>query len=101
MKELKSCPFCGHKKIHLCEPHEGQTIYTAECKKCGASTDIFYTRTEAIEAWNTRTEKTCKWVVVDAEYYKTDCGRSFCFNSGGPEDNEYDYCPGCGRRIER
>jgi len=42
----------------------------------------------------------CEWRWDDAdEYWKTDCGRAFCLIDGTPKDNDYTYCPGCGRLI--
>lgn len=29
------------------------------------------------------------------------CGLEFCFEDGGPKDNECYYCPKCGRYIEK
>lgn len=47
--------------------------------------------------------KTCKWTCeddgYDVEYYQSACGRAFCFMDGGPTENDYVYCPGCGGRI--
>lgn len=45
-------------------------------------------------------EDSCKWVCVSEEYYETDCDNAQYFSEGGFKDNEYLYCPYCGRSIE-
>ena len=42
----------------------------------------------------------CVWL-YDASHYKydTDCESSFQFSSDGVEENEFKYCPFCGRVI--
>lgn len=46
------------------------------------------------------TEERCGWSLCDLDgYWETDCNRSFSFNDGGPAENDYHYCPGCGRAI--
>ena len=47
-------------------------------------------------------EKTCQWKYVwdgDYDYYSTSCGRGFVMDEGSPEENDYNYCPGCGGKI--
>lgn len=67
MEELKPCPFCGGKAEYYCEEHDWSDwgyISTAkyydayvECEKCGARTELFDTKQEAIDAWNKRIDK--------------------------------------------
>lgn len=46
----------------------------------------------------------CEWhfeEVIDGEgYYETECGHSFFFADGDITDNEFEYCPYCGRTID-
>jgi hypothetical protein len=35
----------------------------------------------------------------DDEVYETECGNSLVFFDGGPRENEYKYCPFCGKVI--
>lgn len=43
----------------------------------------------------------CTWAGYDeSDQWETDCGRTFSLIDGGPAENRYTYCPGCGRRIE-
>jgi Lar family restriction alleviation protein len=48
-KKLLDCPFCGGEARFSTE--DGNWI---NCKSCGAETDYFEQREEAIKAWNTR-----------------------------------------------
>lgn len=48
-KKLLPCPFCGGEARFSTEA--GNWI---NCKSCGAETDYFEQREEAINAWNTR-----------------------------------------------
>lgn len=48
-KKLLPCPFCGGEARFSTE--DGNWI---NCKSCGAETDYFEQREEAIKAWNTR-----------------------------------------------
>ena len=34
-----------------------------------------------------------------APFWDTACGNVYVLNEGGPKDNEYNFCPGCGRHI--
>ena len=63
-EKLKPCPFCGGKAEYHCEEHDWSDCgylstakyYDAyvECENCGARTEIFDTKEEAISAWNKR-----------------------------------------------
>ena len=69
MKELKSCPSCGGKKLiitNCIELEECNNFEECECNPCytvccdfnqggcGASGGYYQTESEAIEAWNRR-----------------------------------------------
>jgi len=49
MENLKPCPFCGSKKIHIYG-----MLHIVECKECRASISAKFTTGEAIKAWNRR-----------------------------------------------
>lgn len=55
-EELKPCPFCS-SEAEITKWHEG---YFVECKeqRCGGTIGAYKTEEEAIEAWNTRAERT-------------------------------------------
>lgn len=48
---------------------------------------------------------TCKWTIEKDEYdeymyHNTECSHEICFESEGPKENNYKYCPFCGLTIE-
>lgn len=50
MEELKPCPFCGGKNIHIWKI----SVPFVSCDDCLASTSCVPTEKEAIERWNRR-----------------------------------------------
>lgn len=66
MNELKQCPFCGgdaekryikRKKLFVSMrfPYNTHYVYV-KCKVCGATSRVYVTIENAIEAWNRRAE---------------------------------------------
>ena len=52
-------------------------------KHCGVSDDV------------------CEWKYNDSEYYfESSCDHLHIFMSDGPKENEYDFCPYCGKKIK-
>jgi len=50
---------------------------------------------------NAKSWEECKWKYDEHDdKYDTSCGRAFCFMVDTPKENEYYYCPGCGKRIK-
>lgn len=115
MTELKPCPFCGGE-AEIIEADYGmyKTGYAVYCRKCclklGVTgrlgetyewSPVFDTEAEAIAAWSTRAERTCKCV---AEYAKSPIdGKtivlhrcSACHELMRPFMN---YCPNCGAKV--
>lgn len=44
---------------------------------------------------------TCKWTEeTDTGVHETQCGHAHYFNDGDVKENEYQFCPFCGKRIE-
>lgn len=43
----------------------------------------------------------CKWVFEDPDlcYYETSCNNSFMFEEGKIKENQFKYCPFCGKEI--
>lgn len=55
--ELKPCPFCGSKDVHLIENDRGKSEVSITCKDCNVWVDHTFdamTREQAIELWNRR-----------------------------------------------
>ncbi len=45
--------------------------------------------------------KTCKWdTEEEGTWYHTECKRAFSFEVGGPKENDYSFCPGCGKILK-
>jgi len=47
----------------------------------------------------------CRWTrdesfLDESDKWETACDRAFTFIDGGPRENHYTHCPGCGRVIE-
>lgn len=123
MTELLPCPFCGGE-AHTIEPARYGKSWGVRCE-CGAFLGFEYTETEAIAAWNTRTEcvderetinktgdfvthgsgaeRTCKSTTDDSAwcFVCSECGKSFPRNKLHLAHNhgEINYCPNCGARV--
>lgn len=118
MGELKPCPFCGSKYTQVRYmggkwqgPSAFSSGYRGECCGCYAVTAAYDTEAEAIDAWNTRVERTCTNELRPDEgrrnFFKcsacgctvTDC-EDYCVNvytSDGAVG--WSYCPHCGARV--
>ena len=49
------------------------------------------------------TQTTCTWTPMgdDMPYaYDTACGQVWCFDYGGPRENNFKFCHGCGKPLE-
>lgn len=53
MAELKPCPFCGSKDIHMIP---GDRTYLCACFGCCATSAPRITEQQAIDAWNRRSK---------------------------------------------
>ena len=91
-QKLLNCPFCGGD-AEITKWHEG---YFVECReqRCGGTIGAYKTEEEAIEAWNTRAERTCTILKGEGEYseFSLSCGHYV----DGARPN---YCPSCGARV--
>ena len=118
--ELKPCPFCGGEaRIIEAEIGMFEDGYAVYCGgTCGVKmgvdgrlgeaykwTPYFSTEAEAIEAWNTRAERTCQMTEIfcgtasGIEWVCSECG-STCFVSEPLDTDEQPrYCPNCGAKV--
>lgn len=101
--ELRSCPFCGGK-VMLCEAGG----YWVNCLKCNTNGAYKDTEAEAVEAWNTRTERTCEYAIKD-NMNETEgmgdvwieCSACYCVFDYYADDwlMNMHYCPNCGAKV--
>lgn len=96
MEELKPCPFCGgeahtRQEVLLDGTHIGHVVYCATCKISVRE----YRMKQAIEAWNTRAERTCKYVWDEKRrvWYCSECGGL------EPCSDIVNYCIYCGAKV--
>ena len=62
--------------------------------------DTQSTKTNA-ERIRKMTDDVCEWKYNDSEYYfESSCKHLHIFMSDGPEENEYRFCPYCGKKIK-
>ena len=105
--ELKPCPFCGEKAIMKIEKHIPSGYdYTPTCRNpscAGRLTKKWTNEAVAIEAWNSRAERTAKVIEHEVKHMATCrpnlseflCGACKKKVLGGD-----DYCSHCGARLE-
>lgn len=99
---LLPCPFCGGEaKLSHYETFDNDE-WAVECMgvcEIQPATCLFFTKEQAIEAWNTRAERTCH-LINDIESYDTtmrvigscsECGHIVC----GPDW----FCHHCGAKV--
>lgn len=94
--ELKSCPFCGGRAKHVY--FRFTDTHSVWCRNCGAESYEFDTEEEAIEAWNTRAERTCRNVAVQGVLFEcSECGAKTVDAVG---NYTQEYCAACGRKVQ-
>ena len=57
---------------------------------------------EKLKDYEEKEEEFCEWEVWDEEanVYRTSCENAHFIVDGSPKDNDYAYCPYCGRKIK-
>lgn len=97
MTELLPCPFCGGEAdlIDISDEYEGEYWVAHQCANgTSVETNSYDTEAEAIAAWNSRAERTCRnisgknWWAFEC----SECGEMI--EQGVPE-----YCPSCGAKV--
>lgn len=101
--QLKPCPFCGRAAM-TATAKNGLT--TVACTECECEFGWFESYDAAVEAWNTRAERTCKnvwkdWSEWHALFECSVCGaysHRFIRHKDGTMDSTR-YCPHCGAKV--
>lgn len=98
MSELKPCPFCGSKPVltqDATASRDGFDEYSVSCENAeclvNACTWGFESGDKAVEAWNTRAERTCHVVIEDECPVCSECGEDI--------NPSFAACPYCGARV--
>ena len=107
MSELKPCPFCGGKaEILTAESMHGGYLFGIMCNDCRSRGDVYETEAEAIAAWNTRAERTCR---MTDRGECSECGayivrawtevHDFNGDMKRIDLRSHNYCPNCGAKV--
>lgn len=107
MEELEPCPFCGEEaKVAEEGSWTDQSIfYSVFCIRCRSQIYWFKTTEEAIEAWNTRAERTCEGHRCEetGEWVCHKCGGSLAGCMFEPVRDGFvdvpNFCPNCGAKV--
>ena len=69
------------------------------CNYCGC--DLYSDDVIEIVKQGGVADDVCEWKYNDTEYYwESSCDHLHIFMSDGPKENEYDFCPYCGKKIK-
>lgn len=97
--KLLPCPFCGGE-AELTGFNAPE--YWVWCPSCKASTGAHTGKENAIEAWNTRAERTCKVIEMhehvtmdEPDIAELSCGHDIMVFDMEPPN----YCPNCGAKV--
>lgn len=114
MSKLRTCPFCDGEVqvVNVSYKHE-QWFVTCDNDRCLAKpfTTEFDSPQKAINAWNTRSERSCRilktWsdsdFVQDWNYKCSECGAFVPVYerdiATGDVSSAANYCPNCGAKV--
>lgn len=104
MEELKPCPFYSHKVQKLKMHHRKSRwykdgLFAVKCEICNIRGAYQLTEQRAIDAWNRRSERTCKGIDVNDELHGTDCPAWMCSECGELFEAGAKYCSQCGAKV--
>ena len=103
MNELRECPFCGNEDVELALFNIGwPKAWWVHCEKCKSDGAWAPEEQKAIQKWNTRVERVCRWTQGQVDdYWTSACDYAFTLTDEGlPAENDFLYCPKCGGKIE-
>lgn len=95
--ELLCCPFCGGE-ANVIDHHNDDGSVSVGCNNdtCLGFSGLgwlYKTEAEAIAAWNTRAERTCRDVAIEGEWFE--CSECHTVK----QLIHPHYCPNCGRKV--
>ena len=79
--------------------------WEAECLRCHGAAGDYETKAEAIDAWNTRAERTCELICHEVEMPDSLKEKGVevlvfeCDQCGERMFSDYNYCPNCGAKV--
>ena len=105
--KLVNCGCGGEAFVHLMRFEKSESRYYVQCDECGMRTEIQWTESEAITAWNKAmggtekssiVERTAKVETVEKPnvYKCSECGQYFHSTAWG---SPVEYCSRCGCRL--
>lgn len=98
--ELKPCPFCGGEAEYRCAKYVRTPFkHSVVCLDCFASVPPKDSEHEAINAWNTRVERTCHLERIPYEPGEYEGMRCSVCKTVDLEMGVGPYCPGCGAKV--
>lgn len=98
--ELKQCPFCGGEAEYRAAKYARTPFkHSVVCLECFASVPPKDSKHEAINAWNTRAERTCHLERIPYEPGEYEGMRCSVCKTVDLEMGVGPYCPGCGAKV--
>ena len=92
LEEIKGSA-CDGKSCSECE-------YTSDCLEGEQSEKVAIDKAIEIVNQGCVSDDVCEWKYNDSEYYfESSCKHLHIFMSDGPKENEYRFCPYCGKKI--
>ena len=93
LEEIKGSA-CDGKSCSECE-------YTSDCLEGEQSEKVAIDKAIEIVNQGGVSDDVCEWKYNDSEYYfESSCEHLHIFMSDGPKENEYRFCPYCGKKVK-
>lgn len=101
MTELKPCPFAKPGEVHHTRTiaSVGESWVLCSCGASGPTFSGVDSERKAIEAWNTRAERTCHLERIPYEPGEYEGMRCSVCKTVDLEMGVGPYCPGCGAKV--
>ena len=95
LEELRKKDVCDYLYCDVC-------AYTDKCSGVtDQSNNLKWDKAIEIVNQGGVSDDFCEWKYNDSEYYfESSCDHLHIFMSDGPKENEYDFCPYCGKKIK-